>query len=968
MFKRHTILLIALLCFLVSGYAQQPYSLHINQSNGLPSNAVYDVFQDKIGFMWFATQEGITRYDGAEFKTYKCAAQVSTAGSSIKEDKYGRIWYEDFDGRLYYVFRDSLHALAQKSIFNYAPFALTDKHLMVIQNASIGIYDLESLKYLKSIDLPLNINYFEASCALENDFYFIMKDSIYHINHNMRLTSNGFLVGKGEVTKRISATDSLVFVSSKLNSKNTLYVFDRNLQQPRTVKINGPKLINGTSYIDDKFWIHTSNGSYRYSSKGHMPEAQLLSGKSISNLVKDRQGNFWFSSTSEGVFLIPNLEQKFFLTADFNPIKIVKSNLNYLCANRQGSFIQFEPSNPSVFNFHSKGTSISELYYLYADTTTNDIIYSAKGMNFFPKGRLTKPTEYDAALKEIVRIDNQYYAFVANNFCALIKAPSYRNNLTSPWDSSYNHNKKTHGNDFSILLGNIRGRAIAYDKSTKSIYCSGNSGFFKITPEKTYALKNKGQEFYATKIVIFESEVFALDTKGNFYKIVGDDTFVLLNEQLGFAHNEIKFVRQFGSKLLIMDNRYISYVNLKKLQGHILDISIRPSLVNDLYLENDKVYILVKEGIVETKLNFSNPNKSRANFHINGLKANDILHEDYQNMVFDHNQNDIDIHFSILDFGSVQTKSLYYKFNEEGWKIISTESRNLQFKSLAPGEYTVAFKLGDELLKEKISFSIDAPFWKKWWFIFLCFNGLGVLAYSYYKWQIALLSRQIKLLREKVELEQSLGKSILTSIKSQMNPHFFYNALNTIQAFIFTNDKKNASVYLNKFSKLTRMILEMSEQEFIPLQEEIQALTLYLELEKMRFDDDFEFFLKLDHSLDIDMIKIPSMLIQPYAENAIKHGLMHRKGRKTLLLQMDLDGHYLVVTIDDNGIGRAKSEDMKVQQKEKHTSFSTRANEQRLEILNRNRSQKVVVEIEDKLDENQNALGTKVRLFIPLNV
>ena len=201
-----------------------------------------------------------------------------------------------------------------------------------------------------------------------------------------------------------------------------------------------------------------------------------------------------------------------------------------------------------------------------------------------------------------------------------------------------------------------------------------------------------------------------------------------------------------------------------------------------------------------------------------------------------------------------------------------------------------------------------------------------------------------------------------------MNPHFFYNARNTIQAYIFTNDKRNASVYLGKFSKLTRMILEMSEQELIPLQEEIQALTLYLELEKMRFDDDFDFELKVDYSVDVDMIKIPSMLIQPYAENAIKHGLLHRKGQKNLLLEMKMEGKYLVVTIDDNGIGRAKSEEMKVHKKEKHSSFSTRANEQRLEILNRNKSQKVVVEIEDKLDENKNALGTKVRLFIPLEL
>jgi sensor histidine kinase YesM len=958
------------LCFLHSGYAQQPYSIHINQANGLPSNAVYDVYQDKNGFIWFATQEGITRYDGAEFKTYNCEAQVSTAGSCIKEDKYGRIWYENFDGRLYYVLQDSLYALAQKSVFNYAPFAVTDNYLMLVQNTSIDIYDLKSLRFLKKLNIPSDINFFESSFAYENDLYFIVKDSIYHIDNNLKINTNGFLAGKGELIKRISVSDSVVFVSAKLNSNSSLYVFDRKLQNPRIIKISGPKLIQGASYIDGRFWMHTPDGSYSYplNGQGNKAEEHLFAGKSISNLIKDRQGNYWFTSTSEGAFLMLNLEQKFFPTRDFFPRKIVKHGNAFLLANSEGSFAQFGPKENIVQTSIAKGSGISEMYYLFADTMHKDIIYSAKGMSFFPNGQLTKPLEYHAALKEIVRLDNQYYAFVANGFCALIKAPSFQKNLTSKWDSIYLRANKTHNNDYAVLVGNIRGRAIAYNQSNNTIYCSGNSGFFKINPNGVDTIKQKGIAFYASKILTFEDQLFALNTKGNLYKVEKDGTFILLNKQLGLVDNEIKYVRQFGSKILLMNNRYICYVDLRDLKHQILNINISPSVVNDLYLEKDKVYVVLKDGIVEANLNFSDNQKVKTIFHITGFKVNDIAQQQFQNKVFHHRQNDIDIRFSILDFGSVQTKALQYKLNNEDWKTISTENRNLQFKSLSPGEYSVAFKLGDEVLKEKVSFIIDAPFWMKWWFIMLCVTVVVIIIYSYYKWQISLLSRQIKLLREKVELEQSLGKSILTSIKSQMNPHFFYNALNTIQAYIFTNDKRNASVYLGKFSKLTRMILEMSEQELIPLQEEIQALTLYLELEKMRFDDDFDFELKIDYSVDVDMIKIPSMLIQPYAENAIKHGLLHRKGQKYLWLEMKIEGKYLVVTIDDNGIGRTKSEEMKVHKKEKHNSFSTRANEQRLEILNRNKSQKVVVEIEDKLDVNKNALGTKVRLFIPLEL
>ncbi|MBK7959622.1 MAG: histidine kinase [Bacteroidetes bacterium] len=404
------------------------------------------------------------------------------------------------------------------------------------------------------------------------------------------------------------------------------------------------------------------------------------------------------------------------------------------------------------------------------------------------------------------------------------------------------------------------------------------------------------------------------------------------------------------------------------MRHHIVDINISSSAIHDLYLENGQIYFLTKEGIVVSKLNFKNENPDETIFQINQFRVNEIPQQDFQNKTFHHKQNDISIHFSMLDFGSVQLQPLFYKLNDEDWKIISPENRSLQFKALSPGKYIVTFKLGNQILISDVRFIIGAPFWMNWWFILLCITIVSIAVYTYYKWQISLLSGQIKLLNQKVELEQSLGKSILTSIKSQMNPHFFYNALNTIQAYIFTNDKRNASVYLGKFSKLTRMILEMSEQEFIPLQSEIQALTLYLELEKMRFDDDFVFELKVDHSVDVEMIKIPSMLIQPYAENAIKHGLMHRRGNKLLSIQMMKDGQFLKVIIDDNGIGRAKSEEMKKVKQEKHTSFSTRANEQRLEILNKNYKQKVVLEIEDKMDGQGNSLGTQVRLFIPIGL
>jgi LytS/YehU family sensor histidine kinase len=198
-----------------------------------------------------------------------------------------------------------------------------------------------------------------------------------------------------------------------------------------------------------------------------------------------------------------------------------------------------------------------------------------------------------------------------------------------------------------------------------------------------------------------------------------------------------------------------------------------------------------------------------------------------------------------------------------------------------------------------------------------------------------------------------------------MNPHFFYNALNTIQAYIFTNDKTKANSYLAKFSKLTRVILEQSEKETITLGDEIESLTLYLDLEKMRFKEGFEYNIEQKITTYKDTIEFPPMLIQPYVENAIKHGLLHKESDRTLFILFEEIKNHLVITIDDNGIGRKRSEELNKIKNDKYQSFSTQANEKRLEILNRT-NDKIVVKFNDKVDAIGQSLGTKVILTIPI--
>lgn len=213
------------------------------------------------------------------------------------------------------------------------------------------------------------------------------------------------------------------------------------------------------------------------------------------------------------------------------------------------------------------------------------------------------------------------------------------------------------------------------------------------------------------------------------------------------------------------------------------------------------------------------------------------------------------------------------------------------------------------------------------------------------------------------EIKLQQAESELKAIKAQMNPHFIFNALNSIQEMFFIGDKRLANEHLGKFSQLTREILKASGKQFITLAEETEMLKKYLELEGLRFEKDFSFSVSVNDENAADDILLPPMLVQPYVENSIRHGLLHKKGEKKITVQFIFDENkkLLVCVVEDNGIGRSASAEINKGRKQLHESFSTSANAKRLELLNQNREEKIGVDYKDLLQ------GTKVTISIPVH-
>ncbi|MDF1550208.1 MAG: tetratricopeptide repeat protein, partial [Bacteroidales bacterium] len=244
---------------------------------------------------------------------------------------------------------------------------------------------------------------------------------------------------------------------------------------------------------------------------------------------------------------------------------------------------------------------------------------------------------------------------------------------------------------------------------------------------------------------------------------------------------------------------------------------------------------------------------------------------------------------------------------------------------------------------------------QKVFIVLFVFGVFGATATWLYYHQKKLQNEKNNLL-----LEQKL-------LRSQMNPHFIFNSLSLIQSFVYDNQPKSAVKYLSAFAKLIRLILENSRQEFIALDNEIETLGHYLELQKMRYMQKFDYQIIIPENLDIISYKLPPMLIQPFVENAIKHGILQKEGKGLICIEFMLENNLLCVNIEDNGIGRAKSAEINNKETDKNSSLATKITEERLLNLNRFRKQKIRFEIADLKNELGNASGTKVFVEIPLD-
>jgi signal transduction histidine kinase len=343
-----------------------------------------------------------------------------------------------------------------------------------------------------------------------------------------------------------------------------------------------------------------------------------------------------------------------------------------------------------------------------------------------------------------------------------------------------------------------------------------------------------------------------------------------------------------------------------------------------------------------------------------GMQVNGVSGERER---LNHNENNISILYDLIQLGSNGSSMLRYRLStaSEKWDELPGTTGQLNFASLSPGNYEIEFQgfaKGLYSNLQRVQFRIIPPWWQRPAYLI----GLGLLGFSLIT---LFVSAREQRKRKMEQIRTQLAQSQMKSLRSQMNPHFIFNILNAVQGFIYAGRKSDAAAYLSDFSTLMRKTLELSDETSISLKEELDLLRLYVSLELPRFEDEVDFKLEVQENIDQEGIKLPSLLIQPFVENALRHGLMHKEGAKTLLVNITLlQPETLEIRITDNGIGRAASE--KINKKRKnHRSFATNAIFSRIDLINRFLKKPIQIQIEDVLKDDR-IQGTIVIIRVPV--
>ena len=975
--------------------------INYTTQNGLCGNEVVKTIKDKNGFLWIATHNGLSRFDGKKFTTYTYLPNDSTSLRSIwitdilldnknilwLSTEWGICWYDEKYDRFRYINKKDELIILYK-----APMVLGNDDL-IWAACENGLFKINTIKKdfertsLNRISDPVCINIdFNKNIWIGTRANGLIK---YNSNQNksVQIKSN-IIPANTDLLGSIRDKNSIWFSTSEgllqVSDNNTLKLFNngegdllnKNIKQLTSIEyFDSINFICGT--YDNKLLLFnkiSQKFTYQWKDDKNLPKA-------ICNYILKDKDYYWIC-THAGLCKMQNSVNGINYTAlniegdKLNFQKVLNDNVN-----KDFVWLLNGGVNPKLIKYDNVKNIIRKSINCKSSTNSNYnktsmlqvedgsiFTFVNKFINVFSNdGEWKKEINCtELILSSYLENENSIWLGTENGIANFIVKTNSLQYFPLSFNGTDIENKSlpqkfpTYGITIDkngiIWLSNLKHGLFSFDRNTKSLTAHRQPS------NLSYETLNR-----CSSITINNDTVWLGTMSGISSYAIKQNKFDNYNLSNGLANTYVYNISKG------LDNNFWGRGNAGVFKFDLRSKKIKnfklPSNFDNFYFmqqvsaDSGKCYLGLENGFAIIN-DYTSDNKNLEIFITSKLVNGKRIFEENKFENLKHFENNIQFDFTTINFND---ESIVYSYMLEGlnenWIDVNSKD-NLLFTNLPAGEYL--FKVKAKRLRDNIfgnettfKFTVHAAFWQTWWFKFLVALFLVILLISFAHWRIKSIRKKES---EKTEINKMMSQLETKLLRSQMNPHFIFNSLNSIQKFIWENKEEEAAEYLSSFAKLIRAILENSRKDFINLADEIKILKLYIDLEQRRSNNKFDYSFEINENLALNDIEVPPLLLQPFIENAIWHGLNKKSEKGHLKIKIEQISNQIKYTVDDNGVGQSNAKINTIPLKE---SLGIDITKQRIILLVNNISADDYLKITDKF-ENGIPMGTKVEIILPI--
>ncbi len=1020
--KSLTILLSGFLCLQQLRAQHQPFFINITEADGLSDSRATCFYKDRAGYVWIGTENGLNRYNGTSFKIYRPLSpqkhNLSDAYiTSIARDRKGNIWVATKKGlNRIDIFADTTEIINVSAGENiHLPFeniwdvfpendsavwiTVDTKYFLRYNPLTKQLHRFDFRQFIADNKIEYTPKYhsvFKIAARSADELWLATTEGIFSFNKRTR----AFTLIHGVALDNIS----FFYYDTKAerlycaDERNILYIYEKG--RNGIIKIDMGATANRNKSLlpytggrngffipapEGLGWVDQTNTVNAFISGNVNKENSLLPGK-ITAVYKDDRGITWIG-TEKGVsrfvpVLNSNLHVAFPRNLQYDANYSLKNfiynkdrddwliaswadNMIWRVDNKTGRAYQFNKP------FSLQRDTCFALYSRHPDTVyflcNNVLLTYSYSTNSWNKQNF--PSPWNEGTLTCMTIDNEGKYWLGTRRRGVFVFDPVSKTTWSPT-----------ANELDITIVH----ALQFDADNKSVWIGSYSNglyYFSTTDKKFVNIPRNDSlpgAFHSSLI-----NDITLDSKGNTWSATSGGGLVKFS-----LRNNIPVLINYEKENGLPDNTIFSlstdaqdhpwFTTVKGI-GCIDETNDRKILFNK---ESGLPYSKFKQSIaclpgdvvatvVDNNLFSFNAqallSRNDDPLLIDNIRVNDSSGISSNDHSFDHSQNTFRFDYVLFDYSSPKAVEYFCKLEgfDKDW-ISNGNQLSIRYAGLTPGKYTFLVKArrADQTFNKEIaswSFVITSPFWQTLWFKILVIAVMVIAGVWLYRRRIRKIKKEEGL---KNEYEKKIAETEMQALRAQMNPHFMFNSLNSINNFILKNDPDNASGYLTKFSRLMRLILDNSRSEWVLLENELKALELYIQLEAVRFDNAFSYSMEVTQDIDTATVIVPPLIIQPYVENAIWHGLLHRKepgGRIDVKLWKN--NNMLYIEIEDNGVGRDEAKRLKSKTATKQKSHGMKITAERMDIVNKVYNVDAGVSITD-LDNENGKSGTRVLITL----